>query len=155
MDQTNPFSRSRSGGVKERKTIDAGIYNASLTTVKVVQVKDKTTGEKRDKILLAFLVPDQDTEVAAFFTPSCADASHIVKFLKASCGDEFTPAIQNDADKMWAFVKQLQGQDFQIVVVKNGQWNNITTAIKAKKKAVEPQFTEDDLFKFDDEEPRI
>lgn len=151
MDQTNPFSRSRSGGMKERKTIDAGIYPATLTTVKVVQVKDKTTGEKRDKILLAFLVPDQDTEVAAFFTPSCADASHIVKFLKASCGDEFTPAIQNDENKMWAFVQALQGQDFQIVVVKNGQWNNITTAIKSKKKVAEPQFTEDDLFKFDDQ----
>jgi hypothetical protein len=137
--------------MKEKKVIDAGIYNARLTTVKVVQVKDKTTGEKRDKILLAFHVADKDAEVAAFFTPSCADASHIVKFLKASCGDEFTPAIQNDADKMWSFVQQLQGQDFQIVVVKNGQWNNITTAIKAKKKDPEPQLTEEDLFAFTDE----
>lgn len=153
MEQTNPFSRSRSGGMKERKVIDAGIYNAKLTTVKVVQVKDKTSGEKRDKILLAFVVPDKDAEIAAFFTPSCADASHVVKFLKASCGDEFTPAIQNDPDKMWAFVQQLQGQEFQIVVVKNGQWNNITTAIKAKKK--EPVITEEDLFSFADDAVNI
>jgi hypothetical protein len=107
---------------------------------------DLTGWQEATRILAA-----KDAEIAAFFTPSCADASHIVKFLKASCGDEFTPAIQNDNDKMWAFVNGLQGQDFQIVVVKNGQWNNITTAIKAKKKTPEPQITEDDLFAFTDD----
>jgi hypothetical protein len=145
---TNPFSRNRSS-MKERKPIDAGIYQAVLSTIKVVQVKDKTTGEKRDKILMAFRVPTlADAEVAAFFTPSCADAAHIVKFLKTACGADFTPAIQADADKMWAFVNSLQGQEFQIVVTRNGQWNNIETAMRSKRTT--PVVDADELFEYDD-----
>lgn len=147
--QTNPFSRSRSG-MKERNPIDAGIYQAVLSTIKVVQVKDKTTGEKRDKILMAFRVPSlSDAEVAAFFTPSCADAAHIVKFLRTACGDDFSPAIQGDPDKMWAFVNSLHGQEFQIVVTRKGQWNNIETAIRNKKPTT-PVVDAEELFSFDE-----
>lgn len=146
--QTNPFSRNRSG-MKERKPIDAGIYQAVLSTIKVVQVKDKTTGEKKDKILMAFRVPSlSDAEVAAFFTPSCADTAHIVKFLRTACGDDFSPAIQADPEKMWAFVNSLYGQEFQIVVTRNGQWNNIQTAMKTKKST--PVVDAEELFSFDE-----
>lgn len=148
----NPFSRAR----KERKLIDAGIYPATLMDVRVVEVTDKKTQEKRDKIVLSFYVPDKDTEVAAFFTPSCADTAYIVKFLKAACGDAFTPAIQSDPDKMWTFVNSLKARDFSIVVTQSNGWNNISTAILAKKqetKQPEPEaLTDEDLFKFADGE---
>lgn len=149
MEQKNPFSRSK----RERKVIDAGIYPATLVNVKVVQVTDKKTQEKRDKILLSFFVPEKDAEVAAFFTPSCADTSFIVKFLKTACGDAFTPAIQSDPDKMWTFVNGLQGKDFSIVVTQSNGWNNIQTAMMIKKAtpATAPtSLTEDDLFQFED-----
>jgi hypothetical protein len=151
MEQRNPFSRAR----KERKVIDAGIYPASLAAVKSVQVTDKKTNEKRDKLLFSFYVPDKDAEVAAFFWPSCTDSSHIVKFLKATCGDAFTPAIQSDPDKMWQFINGLVGRDFSIVVTLSNGWNNITAAVMAKQTAqqakTQPEaLTEDDLFEFSD-----
>ena len=143
--QKNPFSRAR----KERKIIDAGIYPASLVGVKVVQVTDKKTQEKRDKILFSFYVQKVDAEVAAFFTPSCADTAYIVKFLKTACGDAFTSAIQNDPDKMWQFVNGLVGRDFSIVVTQSNGWNNITTAMLTKRQEPEA-LTEQDLFEFND-----
>ena len=145
MEQKNPFSRSR----RERKVIDAGIYEATLVQVKVVQVTDKKTQEKRDKILFSFYVPEKDAEIAAFFTPSCADTAHIVKFLRTACGDAFTSAIQSDPDKMWEFVNSLQDRDFQIVVTLSNGWNNVQSAMAAKKKpslAKPTALTEDDLF---------
>jgi hypothetical protein len=144
MEQKNPFSRAR----RERKVIDAGIYQACLVGVKAVQVTDKKTNEKRDKVVLSFYVDEKDAEVAAFFTPSCADTAFIVKFLKTACGDAFTPAIQNDPDLMWKFVNGLVGRDFSIVVTQSNGWNNIQTAMMAKQqpKKVEPEsLTEDDL----------
>jgi hypothetical protein len=142
--QKNPFSRTR----RERKVIDAGIYPASLVGVKVVQVTDKKTQEKRDKVLFSFYVPGQDAEVAAFFTPSCADTAFIVKFLKTACGDAFTSAIQNDPDKMWQFVNGLVGRDFSIVVTQSNGWNNIQTAMLIKQQATPVTLTEDDLYEF-------
>lgn len=149
MDQKNPFSSSR----KERKLIDAGIYPASLMGVKVVQITDKKTQEKRDKVLLNFYVPEKDAELAAFFTPSCADSSYIVKFLKTACGDAFTSAIQSDPEKIWQFIRELVNRDFSIVVTQANGWNNIQTAMLIKqqpKKATPEVLTEDDLFEFND-----
>lgn len=155
METKNPFSRAR----KERKLVDAGIYPSTLMEVKVVQVTDKKTQEKRDKILLNFYMHQPDSEIAAFFTPSCADTAYIVKFLKAACGDAFTPAIQSDPEKMWAFVNSLKGRDFSIVVTQSNGWNNISTAIMAKKQEVkqpEPEaLTDEDLFKFADDAVNI
>jgi hypothetical protein len=146
MEQKNPFSRAR----KERKLINAGIYSSTLTGVRVVQVTDKKTQEKRDKIVFSFYIPSDDTEIAAFFTPSCADAARIVAFLKTACGDAFTAAIQSDPDKMWQFVNGLVGRDFSIVVTQSNGWNNIQTAMMAKQQPKPEVMTEDDLFEFQD-----
>jgi hypothetical protein len=151
MEQKNPFSKSR----KERKVIDAGIYPATLVTVKTVQVTDKKTNEKRDKLLFSFYVPEKDAEIAAFFWPSCTDNAHIVKFLKATCGDAFTPAIQSDPEKMWQFINGLVGKDFSIVVTLSNGWNNITAAMIAKQATPQPKvepeaLTDEDLFEFSD-----
>jgi len=150
MEQKNPFSRSK----RERKVIDAGIYTATLTGVKTVQVNDKKNpGQKLDKILLSFYVDPLDTEVVQFFTPSLADTSHIVKFLKVACGDAFTPAIQADPEKMWTFVNGLVGKDFSIVVTLANGWNNIQSAMAMKKqKPVTPQpVSEQEMFEYADE----
>lgn len=132
MEQKNPFSSNR----RERKVIDAGIYPATLITVKVVQVTDKKTQEKKDKIILGFYVAQHDAEVVQFFTPSMSDNSHLVKFLKVACGSSFTPAIQNDREKMWALIQGLTGGDYNIVVTESNGWNNIQSAMQLKKAAV-------------------
>lgn len=149
MEQKNPFSRAR----KERKLVDPGIYTSTLVGVRVVQVTDKKTQEKRDKIVLSFYLNQTDSEVAAFFTPSCADTARIVAFLKTACGDAFTAAIQADPDRMWQFVNGLVGHDFSIVVTQSNGWNNIQTAmlVKQQPKKVEPDvLTDQDLFEFQD-----
>lgn len=147
----NPFngvSRSR----KERKTIDAGIYQGTLTEVKTVQVTDKKTQEKKTKILFVYYVPTEDAELSAFFNPSLADTSWICKFLKASCGDSFTPEIQGSPEKMWAFVQSLVGRDWNLVVTLTNGYNNVQSALAIKKKAPAPtQPSEDVTFAFADD----
>ncbi len=151
----NPFngvSRSR----KERKVIDAGIYQGTLAEVKTVQVTDKKTQEKKTKILFVYQVPAEEAELTAFFNPSLADTSWIVKFLKASCGSSFTPEIQGSADKMWSFVQGLVGKDWTLVVTESNGYNNVQSALPVKEKkapAPLPQPTEDVPFSFDDNIP--
>lgn len=150
MEQKNPFSKAR----RERKLIDAGIYLSTLIGVKVVQVTDKKTQEKKDKIVFSFYVNEQDAEVSQFFTPSMSDNSHLVKFLKTACGDAFTPTIQGDRELMWKFIQGLEGHDYNIVVTLSDGWNNIQSAMRVKPKvAPKPAaITEEDLFQFSDAE---
>lgn len=145
MEQKNPFSSNK----RERKLIEAGIYPATLTTVKVVQVTDKKTQEKRDKIILGFFVEEHDAEVSQFFTPSMADTSHLVKFLKTACGSAFTPEIQNDRDKAWKFIQALSGGDYTIVVTQSNGWNNVQSAMAKKPTAKPTPLNEDDFFRDD------
>ncbi|MEY4700292.1 MAG: hypothetical protein RL326_479 [Pseudomonadota bacterium] len=129
----NPFngvSRSR----KERKLIDAGIYHAVLSDVKTVQVTDKKTQEKKTKILFVYAIPGEETELTAFFNPSLADTSWIVKYLKASCGNSFTPEIQGSSDKMWAFIRGLVGKEWNLVVTQSNGYNNVQSAVPVKEK---------------------
>ena len=155
MESKNPFSRSR----KERKLIDAGIYQAKLVVVKTVEVADKKNpGEKVTKIIFTFGIPDNGAEVTQFFTPSLADASHIVRFLKTACGSAFTPAIQADPEAMWKFVNGLVGSDFTIVVTESNGWNNVQSAMAAKKKTEAksdspfPVASSEELFTFSDDQ---
>lgn len=149
----NPFngvSRSR----KERKVIDAGIYHGVLTDVKTVQVTDKKTQEKKTKILFVYGIPSEETELTAFFNPSLADTSWIVKFLKASCGSSFTPEIQGSSEKMWAFVRGLVGKEWNLVVTQANGYNNVQSAVpmKEKKAPTPPPPTEDVTFTFADDQ---
>jgi len=142
----NPFSgmtRSR----KEKRLIEAGIYQGSLVEVKSVQVTDKTTQEKKTKIVFAFAVPQEDTEISAWFNPSLNDKAQIVKFLKAACGSSFTADIQNNPQKMWEFVQSLVNRQFSLVVSLNDNYNNITSALIIKEK---PQ-AELETFTFSDD----
>ena len=150
----NPFngvSRSR----KERKVIDAGIYHGILTDVKTVQVTDKKTQEKKTKLLFVYAVPSEDAELTAFFNPSLADTSWIVKFLKASCGSSFTPEIQGSSEKMWAFIRGLVGKEWNLVVTQSNGYNNVQSAVpfKSSKAPAPAQPTEDVTFAFQDDIP--
>ena len=142
----NPFSnvtRNR----KEKKLIDAGIYQGELIEVKSVQVTDKQTQEKKTKLVFTFAIPQEDTEISAWFNPSLSDMSSIVKFLKASCGSMFTADLQQSPQKMWEFVQSLVNRDFTLIVALNGSYNNIASALIAKQK---PQ-VEAETFTFDDD----
>ena len=118
-----------------------------------MQVTDKKTQEKRDKIVFGFLIPEHDVEIAAFFTPSLADTAFIVKFLKTACGAEFTSEIQGDSEKMWQFVQALIGRDFNLVVTQSNGWNNIQSAMIIKPKTPLPvsKDAEAELFAFSDD----
>ena len=147
--EQNPFkgiNRAR----KERIVIPAGIYTAHLSSVKTVKVTDKKTGEKRDKLLFSFQVPEKG-EVCAFFWPSHADTSHLIKFLKTVGGGSLTPAIQADPDKMWQFVQDLCWKDYQIVVTLTNGWNNIETALPVATKPA-PRASEDITVDFSNDE---
>jgi hypothetical protein len=149
MESSNPFSGAVSRTRKERKLIDAGIYRGTLTEVKSLQVTDKKTQEKKTKVLFSFYVAEVDTEVVQFFNPSLADTSFIVKFLKTLAGAAFTPEIQGSADKMWAFVKALEGADFNLVVTLTNGYNNVQSAMPIRGKPVEGQvavaFNDEDI----------
>lgn len=141
----NPFSNV-SRNRKERKVIDAGIYQGTLTEVKSIQVTDKKTQEKKTKILFCYYIPSEDAEVVSFFNPSLADNSWIVKFLKASCGSSFTAEVQSSGDKMWAFVQGLVNRDWNLVVTQSNGYNNVQSAMAIKeKKAPAPPKVEDDV----------
>ncbi len=142
----NPFNgltRNR----KEKKLISAGIYQGTLVEVKSVQVTDKATQEKKTKLVFAFAIPQEDTEISAWFNPSLSDMSSIVKFLKAACGSAFTSELQQDSQKMWQFVQSLVNRDFTLVVALNGNYNNIASALIGKEK---PQ-AEAETFTFEDD----
>lgn len=147
--EQNPF-KGLNRSKRERVVIPAGIYTAQLSSVKTVKVTDKKTGEKRDKLLFAFQVPDQG-EVCAFFWPSHADTSHLCKFLKIIGGGGFTPAIQADAEKMWQFIQELTFKDYQIVVTLSNGWNNIETALPVKTQPA-PRVSEDITIDFSNDE---
>jgi hypothetical protein len=149
MESSNPFSavtRTR----RERKLIDAGIYEGTLADIKTVQVTDKATQEKKIKIIFVFALPEADTEISQFFNPSLADTSHIVKFLKTLGGASFTPEIQGSADKMWSFCQGLRGQQFNVVVTQSNGYNNVQSAMPVRRKKPEPEvsvaLTDEDLF---------
>lgn len=144
----NPFN-SVTRMRKERKLIEQGIYQGTLTEVKSVQVTDKKTDEKKTKIVFSYQIPQEDTEIPIWFNPSLNDSSWIIKFLRASCGNLFTPEIQGSPEKIWAFCQSLVGKDFTLVVSLNNGFNNISSALLAKQKPViENQgtvFSDDDI----------
>jgi hypothetical protein len=148
----NPFNgmtRNRT----ERKQIDAGIYQGTLVAVKSIQVTDKKTNEKKTKIIFSYYIPSEDTEVAAFFNPSLADSSWIVKFLKAGLGSAFPSDAQASGDKMWAFVQSLVNKDYNLVVTLNNGYNNVQSAMPIKeKKPLASAPTEDITFAFPDDQ---
>lgn len=124
----NPFSgitRTK----RERKTIPASIYPGTLVQVKPIEVTDKKTNEKVTKIIFTFSIPSQDAEVSQFFRPSLNDNSHIIKFLKATCGDALTPDIQSSSEKLWILVQSLVGKDYNLVVTLTNGFNNVQTAM--------------------------
>jgi hypothetical protein len=137
---------------RERKVFQPGIYQGTLREVKSVQVEDKKTNEKVTKLVFVYYIESEDAEIPAFFKPSLADASHIVKFLKASFGDKFTSEIQSSEEKIWAFIKGTIGQDYNLVVTLSNGWNNISNAMPLKSK-VSPttevpgdiKFSDDDI----------
>lgn len=128
----NPFSTSKTR--KEKKLIPAGIYPSTLTEVKVVQVKQKDSDEKKPKLLFNFAIAEHDTEVGAWFWPSLSDKSHLVQFLKVVGGDDFTPEIQSSRDSMWDYVQSLQGENYNVVVTNSNGYNNIASAVPVKVK---------------------
>lgn len=149
MESSNPFSavsRTR----RERKLIEAGIYQGTLSDIKTVQVTDKATQEKKTKIIFTFDLPEAQSEVSQFFNPSLADTSFIVKFLKTLAGPAFTPEIQADGEKMWAFIQGLKGQLFNVVVTQSNGYNNVQSAMPVRRKKPEEPvavaLTDEDLF---------
>jgi len=149
----NPFSgvtRTRS----ERKTIPAGIYGGTLREVKPIQVTDKKTQEKVTKIIFSFYIATHDAEVSQFFRPSLSDNSHIVKFLKAVCGDALTPEIQGSSEKLWILVQSLVGKDYNLVITLTNGFNNVQTALPLAPQSppLQPP-TEDVSFTFSDDIP--
>lgn len=149
MESTNPFSGALNRTKRERKVVPGGIYEGTLIDVKTVQVKDKENPEvKKTKLLLNFRIESHDVEVAQMFNISMADTSMLIKFLKSTFGDAFTPAIQASEDKMWAFLQGLKGTDYTLVITLANGWNNITTALPlAKKVAADeaPPFPDDQI----------
>jgi hypothetical protein len=147
----NPFNgmtRNRT----ERKVIDAGIYQGTLVTVKSIQVTDKKSNEKKTKIIFSYYIASEDAEVAAFFNPSLADSSWIVKFLKAGFGSAFPAEAQSSGDKMWAFVQSLINKDYNLVVTQNNGYNNVQSAMPLKgTKPPAPQSSEELVFSFEDD----
>lgn|SRR5574343_787776 len=150
MATENPF-KGTNRSKRERVVIPAGFYTATLSSVKTVKVTEKKSGEKKDKLLFCFQVPDKG-EVCAFFWPSQADTSHLVKFLKVVGGDAFTPEIQCDSEKMWQFVQDMCWKEYQIVVTLSNGWNNIETALPATPAAPTKKASEDITVEFSNDE---
>jgi hypothetical protein len=150
MESTNPFSGALNRTRRERKVVPAGIYQGVLIDVKTVQVKDKENPEaKKTKLLFAFHIDSHDVEVAQLFNISMADTSMLVKFLKSTFGDAFTPDIQASEERMWKFVQGLKGTDYNLVITFANGWNNIQTALPITKQVTKdeepPAFPDDQI----------
>lgn len=125
----NPFKGLVNKKMKERKLLPAGKYDAELTNIRRVNVKDKVTGEEKPKVVFTFTIPQHDTEVAQFLYPSLKNSAHMYKFVTMLSGGTIPAAAWESFDALWDQLKILIGCTYDLMLVVNGQYNNIAAVI--------------------------
>lgn len=133
---TNPFDGLNYSN-KARKLLEPEVYFGVCKEIKLLDKVDKD-GQPKKKILISFLIPNEDTSIAAFFWPSMNEKSFLIKFLRGVLGDALSDEVRLDKDKLWALINKLRGREFKLMVSKNGDYNNIDSAILIKNAAPLP-----------------
>lgn len=152
----NPFEGLVSKKMREKKLLPAGKYHAEFSNIRRVNVKDKQTGEEKPKIVFSFTIPQQDTEVAQFVYPSLKPGARMHQFVTMISGGTIPAEAWDSFDTLWPHIKALLGCSYDLMLVVNGQWNNITAAIphqlpspgSVQSQAIgasEPLFTDDEI----------
>jgi len=139
---------------REKKLLPPGKYEAELTNIRRVNVKDKKTGEEKPKIVFSFSIPKHDTEVAQFVYPSLKPGARMHQFVTMISGGTIPAADWDSFETLWPHVRLLVGCSYDLMLVVNGEWNNITAAIPHQLPSptkpvaaggAEPLFTDDEI----------